>query len=114
MPTGEKHSTFVCLFNSSSGIFLQSTAVSAELWKAFRGQEKLGQEEKKGTKSTRYKASDQLPQAFSCIILTLQCVEQDILLSSTKNRVTSDTEQSKITDLSLESFKQQVPNSTQN
>lgn len=89
MPTREKHSTFVCLFNFSSGICLQSKAVSAELWKAFRGQEKLGQEEKKGTKSTSYTASDQLPQASSCINLTLQCAEQDILLSSTKNRFES-------------------------
>lgn len=89
MPTREEHSTFVCLFNFSSGICLQSRAVSAELWKAFRGQEKLRQEEKKGTKSTPYTASDQLPQVFSCIILTLQCAEQDILSSSTKNRFES-------------------------
>lgn len=31
----------------------------------------------------------QLPQNFSCIILTLQRAEQDILLSSTKNRFES-------------------------
>lgn len=53
--------------------------------------DKRNEDRKRGKEinSTCYTVTDQLPRAFSCIILTLQRAEKDILLSSNQNRLES-------------------------
>ena len=75
---------FVCLISHMSFIYSVSRALEGiqrtrEIW--------TGREERNCIYITQ--SLTKLPQAFSCIILTLQCAEKDILLSSNKNRFES-------------------------